>query len=1110
MLRGHALRTFARGWRVLRPGPCLLAASGLALAQPDPDRVDLAGFATPLPPPDRGLEWTGPIRVDEVRGEAPAGVDPRVWRLEWWGSIWPDHGEGGWKRLDDPWNGEWVRVNVAPEPGSDEQWVFRFPALAAAEWSRALEPKHYPEGRAPAWRKTLKVRVVEATGRPVPVPVKLAAFSEARWAEGDFDLWHRLSSDGTVSFQLDPVHGQVLYLAPLSANVAVDGPGWTARGPAGATAGVRARLRYVASGDPDGEERTRVTVRLGASAEATGFSFVPQDVPTQDAMRLPDFGFLVARAALGRSWENDPGPPPGAWRKRVRHRLTERPEATRESALAGIPRLSPPRDVPVGVPAARQEFFVAPNGDWAISALSLHTDNGRDAQRWAFAQAFDDERPTGELRATLDTRAEPAFDGRDRDALERWLEAGHLPLIHVRWRNGPLVFHHELAATILAGDYGDDTGRRGDETVVLLTRLWVTNTAQRPQPAAVHLRYNRDWPLWLEPDGLIRVEWPAARSRPPGAVLVRGQVREVESAGKPGVWRLWPAREAGTSAVLRWEATLAPGEHRALEFKAPFIEALDPAEVDRLRAITFTEAVPAMLDYWRQRLARRTQIVTPDPALNDFYRANLWHILITTDRDPETGLFNQGVGTVQYRVFANETVMIARYLDRVGEHTEARRFLEPLLHYQGHEALTGRFSTREGVFHSAGAYTHGQYAMNHGFVLWGVADHYLITRDRAWLERVAPRLVQGCDFLIRERRATFGPAGERRSPVHGLAPASSLEDVIEFQYWFAVNAYFHLGLKRAAEALADLDGAQAARLAREAEAYRRDIERAAREAATRAAVVRLRDHAWIPYVPSRVFQWRHLTEGWIREALYPALHLAAGEVVSARDPLITWMLDDLEDNLFFSWQSGLNVSDYEQTWFERGGVTLQPCLLDLLPTYLARDEVPAALRNFWNTWALSIYPDTACFAEWVRRFGQGGGPLYKTSDEARFLLWLRELLLWEAADTFWYGRGLPRAWLADGREVRLEHAPTRLGPTGLHLRSQVGRGRILATLTLPARAQPGAVWLRLRHPEGRYPTRVDLDGTPLPVALRRGEDLSIPLAGARPGQTLEIEACYEE
>ncbi|MBK9138881.1 MAG: hypothetical protein IPM17_08985 [Verrucomicrobia bacterium] len=1100
--------TSLRGLRSFVPTLFTLAAVTGGLAQTAGDRVNLAAFGAPLPAPDCGVEWTGPIRVDEVRVTPPPGEDPAGWRLEWWGSIWPDHGEGGWKRLDDPWNGEWVRVNVTPEPEGSGAWIFRFPALDRTEWRKAIEARRYPDGVAPAWRKTLKIRLLDARERPAPAQTMLEAFSDACWATAGFDLWHRLATDAPATFRLEPRHGEVLTLRPLSDGVKIAGPLWTVRGPAGASRGVRAQLRFVESADPDGEERTRVTVRLGGEEDATGFSFVPQDVPTREAMRLPDFAFLIARAELGRTWDNDPGPPPEAWRKRVRLRLTERPEATRETAEAGIPRLSPPKDVPLGVPSARQEFFVAPHGDWAIYAQSLHTDNGRDARRWVFAQQFGNDRPAGELRATLDTRLAPHFDGRDREAAERWLEAGHLPLIHVRWHTGPIQFHHELATTVLEGDYGNDAARRGDETVVLLSRLWLTNSAAAPQTVAVNLRYNLDWPLRLDEDGLIRVEWPAERARPPGSELVRGQVRETSWSSPPGTWRVLPATAKGTSPILRWEANLQPGEHRVLEFKSPFIEALDPGELERLRTITFAEAVPAMLGYWRERLAHRTQIVTPDPALNDFYRANLWHILITTDRDPETGLFNQGVGTVRYQVFANETVMIARYLDRVGEHLEARRFLEPLLHYQGHEPLTGRFSTQAGVFHSAGAYTHGQYAMNHGFVLWGAADHYLITRDREWLWRVAPQLIRGCDFLIRERRATFGPAGEARSPIHGLAPASSLEDVIEFQYWFAVNAYFHLGLKRVAEALADWDAGEAARLAREAEAYRRDIERAAREAAARAAVVRLRDQAWIPYVPSRVFQWRHLTEGWIREALYPALHLAAGEVVRPQDPLMTWMLDDLEDNLFFSWQSGLNVRDFEQTWFERGGVTLQPCLLDLLPTYLARDEIPAALRNFWNTWALSIYPDTVCFTEWVRRFGEGGGPLYKTSDEARFLLWLRELILWENGDLVWYGRGVPRAWLADGRETVLSGAPTWFGPTTFRVKSELCNGRIRAQLILPARELPREVWLRLRHPEGRAPASVTLNGKPLPTATRRGEDIAVPLEALAPGQVLELEARY--
>jgi hypothetical protein len=88
------------------------------------------------------------------------------------------------------------------------------------------------------------------------------------------------------------------------------------------------------------------------------------------------------------------------------------------------------------------------------------------------------------------------------------------------------------------------------------------------------------------------------------------------------------------------------------------------------------------------------------------------------------------------------------------------------------------------------------------------------------------------------------------------------------------------------------------------------------------------------------------------------LHLATAEVLVCSDPLITWMLDDLEDNIFFSEQSAYNVTDCRQSWFEHGGVTLQPCLLDTPIVYLARDEIPAALRAFWNTYALLIYPDT--------------------------------------------------------------------------------------------------------------------------------------------------------
>jgi hypothetical protein len=527
-----------------------------------------------------------------------------------------------------------------------------------------------------------------------------------------------------------------------------------------------------------------------------------------------------------------------------------------------------------------------------------------------------------------------------------------------------------------------------------------------------------------------------------------------------------------------------------------------------LQTVSFEEEVPRVLSYWRNRLAADMQIDVPDEAINNFYKANLWHNVITTDRDPETGLYNHCVATVRYRVFANETVMAARSMDMRGEHVEAERFLEPMLHYQGREPLKGRFSTKEGVFHSAGQYTHGEYSMNHGFVLWGAADHYLITRDRDYLERVADKLLKGCDFLISERKSTMNDPIVRRTPIYGLCPACSLEDVVEYQYWFATNAYFYLGMKRVAQALADINHPEAQRIGHEAEKYRRDIEASAREAATQAAAVQLRDGSFIPYVPSRVYQWRHLTEGWIREALYCALHLATAEVLASSDPLITWMLDDLEDNIFFSEQSGYNIADYQHNWFQHGGVTLQPCLLDMPTVYLARDEIPAALRAFWNTYALLIYPDTQCFAEWAPKFGQAGGPLYKTSDESRFIMWLRQLLIWENGDKLWFGRAIPQEWLEDGKTIRINNAPTVFGVTGLAVRSEIDKGRIYATVHLPTRNPPSEVWLRLRHPQGREPTCVLINNHPVEPERIVGPDIRLLPASVELSIPVKVTAVY--
>ncbi len=1057
------------------------------------DRVELAAFGRPLPAGDGfGVEWEMPREIHEVRVSGVGGSQASSLRVEWWGSVWPANGTGGWKKLDDPWNGRWVRLAGAPQV-QDGTRVFFFSPLTGDEWEKAIPPEESKDKQNPAFRRTLKLRLVSTDGARTPAGARIEAYGASVWNRAAFRIELRRAAEGPSGGRVQIVNGRPISMSglPSPRDTEVRGEAWRRSGSGTSSSGVVLDLFYVENKDPDSNDLTRVTVRLGERPEATGFSFVPQDVLRDTAMRVPSLGVLVSEVSKSLTLANDTGPAKTNWDRPVRLRLTEKPEMTRAAAMQGIPRLAPPPWIPLGVPSARQEFFVGPGGDWTIWEDSLRTRDGRDYPRLVFRRRSDDSGP-GRLSGMLDTRDRPLFDEGGRNAQTRRLEKGYLPLVHVEWSTGPIRYRHRLGVTTLEGAYGDDAGRRGDETTVLLTKLEITNTGNSPAPAYLNLRYSDRAPIALREDGLIAITGGDIRQIPAGLSALRGQISADRPVGGGAAgWRIVPGEDPEASSALRSELTLGPNEMKVVYFKTPFVDGLDAGEVDRLKAVDFEREMPLITDYWEARLGRGMIIETPDPAVNDFYRAHLWHVAITTDRDPKTGLYNQGVATVRYGVFANESVMIARQMDMRGESVEAERFLEPMLRYQGELPLKGRFLTSQGAFHSAGEYTHGEYAMNHGFVLWGIADHYLMTRNRAYLERVAPQLLAGCDFLIRERRSTMGKPGEARPPWHGLAPASSLEDVVEYAYWFAVNGYFHLGLKRAAQALAEIGHPEAGRIAAEAEGYRRDIETSVREATTRAAAVRLRDGNFVPYVPSRVGAWRHLTEGWIREALYPSLQLATAEVVSPDDPLIGWLLDDLEDNIFFSPQSGLGVRDLETTWFEKGGLTLQPCLLDLPTVYMARNEIQAALRAFWNAYAFSVYPDVNCFAEWASDFGVPRGPLYKTSDESRWVMWLRQLLVWEDGQKLWFGRGAPSEWLANGKTIQVADASTIFGRAGLLVRSMIDVGRIEASVSIPDRNPPAEVWLRLRHPGGGTPIRVLVNNRVWPVDRVIGQDIRL-------------------
>ena len=202
-------------------------------------------------------------------------------------------------------------------------------------------------------------------------------------------------------------------------------------------------------------------------------------------------------------------------------------------------------------------------------------------------------------------------------------------------------------------------------------------------------------------------------------------------------------------------------------------------------------------------------------------------------------------------------------------------------------------------------------------------------------------------------------------------------------------------------------------------------------------------------------------------------------------PYADWMIQDLEDNIFLSKESGYGIDNPKANFFNRGGFTLQPNLLDLGQVYLLRDQLPHFLRAFYNTAWVSLYPDILCFAEWVPSLGRGGGPLFKTPDECRFIQWMRNMLVCERGNDLELGLGVPRAWMQHGKQIKIERAATWFGKVDLDIQSKADADQVDARVRLAVTDAPRVIWLRLRHPQNKPIRAATVNGQPARIDQER-------------------------
>ncbi|MEJ7678383.1 MAG: hypothetical protein WKG06_11090 [Segetibacter sp.] len=561
----------------------------------------------------------------------------------------------------------------------------------------------------------------------------------------------------------------------------------------------------------------------------------------------------------------------------------------------------------------------------------------------------------------------------------------------------------------------------------------------------------------------------------------------------------------GTKRIIYRQLILPPNSSQSLYFYFPFVGDVTIDDQKEIAALDYEYQKNRVASYWRKLVEKATIYNVPERKFNEMAKAIIPHIRISVTKDPKSSLYMVPAAALSYMGYPNEAIFQTLLLDRLGDFNTTSNYLNTFMKLQGSAKLPGTFTgDQKDVFYglkvdSAYDWTERNgYNMHHGVVLWGLASHYLYSGNREWLLKAAPHMIRAANWIIKQREQTKQVDQKgNKLPHYGLLPAGVLEDVHDWQFWYATNAYACLGLETMATAFekAGLPQADSFKLA--AKAYHDEIRQSIETASELSPVIRLRNNTYVPYVPSRPYQrfryfgskkaeyydryqkniYPTLRLSAIREALYGPVVLLKTGLINVDEPMAEWVLDDWEDNLTLSSSLNLNVHGRvdDEYWFSRGGMVFQANLVNPVSIYLLRNEIPATIRGLYDNFVSCLYPDINAHTEEYHEWGHGSGPFYKCPDEARFISQVCDLLVVENKDALWLAAGTPRRWLEAGQNIELKKAQNEYGEVSYSLHQGKMPETIEAAIQLPVKACR-QVLLFVRSPFAKPIKKVTVNG----------------------------------
>ncbi|MDO1447010.1 hypothetical protein Q0590_12145 [Rhodocytophaga aerolata] len=614
-----------------------------------------------------------------------------------------------------------------------------------------------------------------------------------------------------------------------------------------------------------------------------------------------------------------------------------------------------------------------------------------------------------------------------------------LPVVNTTFENkGQQCQIEQFAAQLTSGK----PAQRGEIAGVMLTKLTLSGksgpvnigfslTGEKKNTSLQVKRMGTQWAIAETGSGNI---WLMVETGPDVSLEV--------TATTPG--------ENNTTVTFSCVGVLPAGQTHEIVLKLPS-PAVPATDMERLAQLNFDTARQATIAYWENWLSQGAHFQVPEQAVNNLFRANLWHALILPrHRTGEQGeeridlpYANTAYGQVNADWPINQGVYVDYMIYGLRGHWQVAEE-EFMAMFQSQQQPDGRI---------AGYANWGVYSPGH---LYAIAQNYLLSQDKTFFQRLLPQSIKTLDWCLSQvAKASIGKdaTGLIRAPLNDLTH--------EEREWGFTQAYYVAGLELFSRALSRYGHARAEEVKLIAEKMKEDVERTFAKSSVQAPVIQLADGTWNHFVPSDAMTSRRLLDEW-----YPTdvdcgpLHLSRLAAIDPKGWLTTAMLHDHEDNLFLKNQGAAN----------------EPIYVQQASAYLLRDEPEAAIRSFYSLMACGFSHHQLSPLEHRWAWGQYYGP--PSSDGAWFELYRKMLIHEWDHNTLIVGQAIPRPWLENGKRIEVKQAPTYFGTLSFSMDSNTSGNQISATVDLSGNEKPEVILVRFRHPQKKKIRSVSVNGQP--------------------------------